>query len=126
MYMINLIVFFASLACLVLLFWNKQKELTLGKPLMDLSFGSDESIKQRIERVRHSTKDLPKRAFHLTAFYTVKHGLNIFEKSKQVVYPKIAHIVDAVKGRDIPRNRGAVSLFLKHIEERRRSHSNSH
>lgn len=115
--MVTTIIFFLSLAGIVFLFWNKQRELTRGQALVRLNFGSDKDLKQKIENVKVHAKDFPKRAANITAFYAVKHGLNAFEKVRQVVYPRISHIVDAVKGRDIPRNRGSVSLFLKHIEE---------
>ncbi len=119
--MVTTITFFLSLVGIIFLFWNKQREIVKGQALVRLRFGSDESMRQRIQSVRLGAKDFPKRAVNITAFYAVKHGLNAFEKTKKVVYPRIAHIVDAVKGRDIPRNRGSVSLFLKHIEEHQKN-----
>ncbi|MFA6050576.1 MAG: hypothetical protein WC761_05255 [Candidatus Paceibacterota bacterium] len=123
--MVTTIIFFLSLLGIIFLFWNKQRELTKGQALVRLTFGSDVHLKQKIENARLGAKDFPKRAMNIGAFYAVKHGLNAFEKTKQVVYPRIAHIVDAVKGRDIPRNRGSVSLFLKHIEEHQKNISRS-
>lgn len=115
--MIINIIFFISLFGIIFLFVNKRREMLYGKPFMNLSFGSDYHIKQKIEGVRVSAKNFPRKAAHITAFYAVKHGITAFEKTKQIVYPKISHIIDAVKGRDIPKNKGSASLFLKHIEE---------
>ncbi len=123
--MVLTITFFLSLLGIIFLFWNKQRELVRGAALVRLRWGSDRDLKQKIENVRLSAKDLPKRAVNITAFYAVKHGINVFEKTKGVIYPRISHIVDAVKGRHIPRNRGSVSLFLKHIEEHQRGQSRS-
>jgi len=119
--MVISITFFLSLAGIIFLFWNKQQEVTKGRAIVKLSLGSDHAIRQRIEGVKASAREFPRKAFHISAFYAVKHGIHAFEKTKRVVYPKISHIVDAVKGRDIPRNRGSVSLFLKHIEEHQKS-----
>lgn len=119
--MATMIVFFISFLALVFMLYNKHNELVKGKGIVKISIASDEDIRQRIETIQLNIKEFPRKVIHLTAFFTVKHGLNIFDKVRQIVYPKISHIIDAVKGKDVPKNKGSVSLFLKHIEEHRRS-----
>lgn len=117
--MVTTTIFFISLLGILFLFLNKWRELEQGKAFVKVSWGSDERLKQKIDEVKVKVKALPREALHATAFFTVKHGVNLFEKTKSIIYPRISHIVDALKGRDIPRNRGSVSLFLKYIEEKR-------
>ncbi len=117
--MLTISIFFVSLVCIIFLFLNKRKGLATGKPYFGLVFGSDFHLRRKIEIARASVKQMPKRAAKATAFFAVKHGLNAYEKVKGVIRPKIAHIIDAIKGRDIPTNKGSVSLYLKSIEEHR-------
>lgn len=119
MIMVTTAIFFISLLGIVFLFLNKARELEQGKAYVKVSWGSDERLKQRIDAVKLKVRALPREALHATAFFTIKHSVHVFDRAKSVIYPRISHIVDALKGRDIPRNRGSVSLFLKYIEEKR-------
>ncbi|MDB5204031.1 MAG: hypothetical protein JWP09_59 [Candidatus Taylorbacteria bacterium] len=117
--MFTSITFFVSLVGIVFLFWNKKRELEGGRAFVDISHVNEHSFKTKMKDVGQSAKEMPKKMANVAAFLAVKQGVKTFEKVKEVVYPKISHIVDAVKGRDIPKNRGSVSLFLKHIEDYR-------
>jgi hypothetical protein len=119
--MVTIIIFFLSLFGIVFVFLNKMRHMSAGRPYLKLAFGSDFHLKRKIANAKASVQAMPRRAMHAGAFFAVKHGVTIYEKTKKRVYPKIAHIVDVVKGRDIPTNKGSVSLYLRQIEERRRS-----
>jgi len=110
------ITFFVSLVGIIFLFWNKKRELEKGVAFVNISHVNESFLKEKVKAGADAAKEMPKKVANVVAFLAVKQGVKTFEKVKEVVYPKISHIVDAVKGRDIPKNRGSVSLFLKHIE----------
>lgn len=114
--MITTITFFGSLIAIIFLFWNKKRELENGRALVNISHVNEAFLKEKSHDLIQSLKLMPKKVAHVAAFLAVKQGVKTFEKMKEVVYPKISHIVDAVKGRDIPKNKGSVSLFLQHVE----------
>ncbi len=114
--MLTSITFFASLVGIIFLFWNKKRELERGRAFVAISHVNEHFLKAKMKDMGQMAKETPKKVANVVAFLAVKQGVKTFEKVKEVVYPKISHIVDAVKGRDIPKNRGSVSLFLKHIE----------
>ena len=112
-------IFFISLSGIVFLFLNKWREIEMGKAYVRVSVEKDTRLKQRIDEFKVRVQSMPREAFHAAAFFTIKHAIAVFDRTKHRIYPRVSHIVDALKGRDIPRNRGSVSLFLKYIEERR-------
>ena len=114
--MFTIVTFFISLLAITFLFANKKRELEKGVAFVNLSHVNEIHFKKKVENVKVMTKEMPKKIANVAAFLAVKQGVKTFEKVKEIVYPKISHIVDAVKGRDIPKNKGSVSLFLKHIE----------
>lgn len=114
--MFTISTFFISLFAIAFLLLNKKRELENGVAFVSLAHANEIHFKQKIEVIKKTTKEMPKKVVNIAAFIAVKQGVKTFEKVKEIVYPKISHIVDAVKGRDIPKNRGSVSLFLKHIE----------
>jgi hypothetical protein len=118
--MVVLSSFFVALLAIIFVFGNKAREMSAGKPYLKLAFGSDFHLRRRIESAKVSVKGMPRKAANVTAYYAVKHGITAFEKAKSVIHPKIAHIIEAVKGKNIPKNKGSVSLFLKRIEEHQR------
>jgi len=115
--MVILTSFFVSLVAIAFIFANRRREMLVGRPYLRLTFGSDFHLKRRIESAKVSVMGMPKKAVNATAFYAVKHGLQVYSKAKSIIRPKIAHIIEAVKGKDIPKNKGSVSLYLKRIEE---------
>ena len=117
--MVTSIIFFISLLGIIFLFWNKKRELERGRAFVAISHVNEHFFKVKMHNVGQSAREMPKKVANVMAFLAVKQGVKTFEKMKEVVYPKISHIVDAVKGRDIPKNKGSVSLFLKHIENYR-------
>lgn len=98
------------------LFINKKRELDRGEAFVCLSHCDEHHLRNRFKAMQVSVKEAPRKFGNIVAFLVVKQGVKAFEKMKEIVYPKISHIVDAVKGRDIPKNKGSVSLFLRHIE----------
>lgn len=114
--MITITLFFISLFGIMFLFINKKRELDKGEAFVCLSHCDEHHLRNKFREVQVSLREMPRRAGNIVAFLVVKQGVRAFEKLKKVVYPKISHIVDAVKGRDIPKNKGSVSLFLRHIE----------
>ena len=117
--MVTVAIFVFALLGIAFIFLNKKRELNLGRPYLNLAFGSDFHLKQKIEGAKVSVKSMPRKAAQATAFYAVKHGMAAFDKTKALVRPKIAHIIDAVRGKNIPESNGSVSHFLKQIEEKR-------
>lgn len=116
--MFTITLFFVSLIATMFLFVNKARQLNTGKPYIVLSYGSDADIQRSLDRLSDTILDLPRILGRIIAFYTVKFYLKVFEKVKGIIYPRISHIVDAVKGKDIPKNRGAVSVYWTTVAER--------
>jgi hypothetical protein len=114
--MFTITTFFISLFAIVFLLINKKREIDSGMAFVSFAHANEIHFKQKLEGIKRTTKEMPKKVAHIAAFIAVKQGVKTFEKVKEIVYPKISHIVDAVKGRDIPKNKGSVSMFLKHIE----------
>lgn len=114
--MITFTIFCIALLGIMFLFANKKRELETGVAYIFISHVNEAYFKEKFSGLVVATKESPRKIANVSAFLAVKSGVHIFEKTKQIVYPKISHIVDAVKGRDIPKNKGTVSLFLKHVE----------
>ncbi len=112
-----MISFFIALFAVIFVFANRRREMLSGRPYLRLAYGSDFHLKRKIESAKTSVKAMPRRAANATAFYAVKQGLHVYGKAREIIHPKIAHIIEAVKGKNIPKNRGSVSLYLKRIEE---------
>lgn len=119
--MVALTSFFVALIGIVFVFANRNRQMRTGKSYVNLSFGSDFHLKKRIVDVKATVRGMPKRAADFTAYHAVRHGIKLYDKVKTKIHPKIAHIIEAVKGKDIPKNRGTASIFLKKIEEHKKN-----
>ena len=109
--------FLISALAIVFMLMNKLREIEGKKSFVSIGSHLDESIRHKIILLRKAVVEFP-RHFSREAFYAfVQNSVLLFRKLRAKIYPHIAHIVDAVKGKDIPKNKGAASFFLVHIQE---------
>ena len=96
---------------------NKLREIQTGKGFVSISLEADDAIRAKIFFGKKVVTELP-RHFGREAFhFAVQKTYVGFSKVRDAFYPKIAHIVEAVKGKDIPKNKGGTSFFLVNIHE---------
>lgn len=96
---------------------NKIQHMHKGKAFILVSTDIDAKVQKVSKDAALFIKNAPKVVAHTAAFLALKASVIVYEKAKKKVYPKIAHLVDAVKGRNIPKNKGAVSFFLTKIKK---------
>ncbi len=114
---IALTIFVLSLIVIIAMVGNKLREHTHGKAYITVSPELDESIRRKAHIAHKIGTEFPKH-FGREAFYAfVQKSVVFYRKIKAKIYPRIAHIVDAVKGKDVPMNKGGTSFFLSRISE---------
>lgn len=101
-----------------LLLWSgKRKELQGGRVYIHIGTEqSDAKIHDRFEATKHFIKSIDKRfvsdTFHDLAETVERFGIKIAEK----IVSRFGTVRDVVVGKDLPKNKGAVSFYFKHIE----------
>lgn len=115
-----------TLAIIILIFsicgvsitlFNKVRELDTGKAIISISKDTDQKIVDLYTKIYLYIKELPKRIFHSGVILVLRLFYVFSSKLKKKIYPKISHLVDTVKGRDLPKNKGSVSFFLERVKE---------
>ncbi len=115
------ILFAISFGGILLMLFNKFREIHKGEAFFSFSHATNERIKQFSERTVVATKRAPVVLYKTALFLVIKGGVVVFEKTKTKVYPRIAHLVEAVKGKHVPKNKGSASFFLNNIKEHKES-----
>lgn len=97
--------------------YAKMTELTTGKNFLRISTPErdakiTEAWKSFVYQITHVSRKSLMKTFHKT----VVGVENFFLRMVMKLGKKFTSIGDMVRGKDIPRNRGAVSFFLKNIE----------
>ncbi|MCF7865633.1 MAG: hypothetical protein K9M11_03965 [Candidatus Pacebacteria bacterium] len=123
--MITLItILVASLVCLVSILANKQRELKTGKSL--LKVGSS-NADYALRLFWQGSKDKLYHVHPINSKHTLRRSMVELEKHIMNVFHRLSHkfsiVGDVVTGRDIPKNRGSVSFFLKNIEDSKKQGS---
>ncbi len=116
---ISLTICVLSLFALATLVWNKNSELSKGAPMFRIGNEStDETLLNLwnifVYTVTHVSISSMRNLLHSAVIAFERLFINQFEN----VTRRFAVFGDIVTGRDIPKNRGSVSFFLKNIESR--------
>lgn len=117
----SLIICTLSAIFFAVLCYSKKLELDRGRALIRVGSSSmDNRLQSYYEKQREFIASIDteyiKEKFHLIAEKAEHWGLRMGEK----LVNKFGRAKDMVTGKDLPKNKGAVSFFLKHIE----SHKN--
>ncbi|HYC34356.1 MAG TPA: hypothetical protein VEC13_01340 [Candidatus Paceibacterota bacterium] len=112
-----IIIFAVSFLGIIAVLFNKLQHINKGKAFVSVSARTDARVEQFSKNTVGLVKHAPKMVAQTAAFLAIKGSLAAYEKAKKKVYPRIAHLVDAVKGKDIPKNRGSASFFLASIKK---------
>jgi hypothetical protein len=107
-----------SLVCILSLFSNKQRELAAGKTLLKIGGANTDYALRRlwsvsVDKLSLIHPDNSRRTLRRSIVEAEKHIMNVFHRLGH----KFSVVGDVVTGRDIPKNRGSVSFFLKNIED---------
>lgn len=113
--------FFISLLLIVTMIFNKLRQIEKGKAFITLNGSFDNVLGAKVNFSKKMISEFPKH-FGREAFYVFIHkSVAGLKHLKNIIYPKISHIVESVKGKDIPKERGNASFFLVHIREHKES-----
>lgn len=118
---ISLIICACSGIFLAMLLFGKKSELQGGRQLIRVGTPAlDQSLEEYYQRQRdfiHSIdREYISQTLHQVAEKVEQWGLNVLDR----VINKFGRAKDMVSGKDLPKNRGAVSFFLKHIESHKK------
>ncbi len=108
------------LAALILL--NKRREVARGKPWVSLGSPElDTAVYDTVEFViymlTHASVKTTRQLFRKALLSSEKLMISLFEKLNH----RFAAVSDIITGKDIPKNRGSVSFFLKNVEASKKS-----
>lgn len=115
---ISLSIFLVALALIVFMVINKKRELSTGKAYLAFSGKFNHFVEKKAFFLKKISTEFPKH-FGREMLYSAVHKSVVWSHNfkEKVLRPKIGHIVDAVKGKHIPKNQGASSFFLHHIQK---------
>ena len=113
-----------SSLCTLLMLGNKQKEVKTGKAMLKIGSSSTDYALKRlwmtgVDKLSHIHPSNTKQTIQRSMVELEKHIMNMFHRLSH----KFSIVGDVVTGRDIPRNRGSVSFFLKNIEDSKKQGS---
>lgn len=96
---------------------NKRREMSQGKPWISMGGPElDQAVYDAVEFfiyvTTHASVKRAKQLFMKAVHSSEKLFLGVFER----VGHRFAIVSDIVTGKDLPKNRGSVSFFLKNIE----------
>jgi hypothetical protein len=102
--------------------YAKMSELTNGKNVLRISTPSrDEKIVETWKWFRYQVTHVSRKSLSEASHKIVVSVENFFLGLIMKLGKKFTSLGDIVRGKDIPRNRGAVSFFLKGTEEHKKS-----
>lgn len=114
-------IFALSLLGILFLLVNKARELNGKKAFLTISHEVNHKLKTKADDVLVTIKRSPEVVWKTFLFLVIKISVILVDKFKARIYPKIAHLVDSVKGKHIPKNKGSASFFLTNIKEHKDS-----
>lgn len=110
-----------SFAFLWAMIANRIREVRGGIPVVSFKFSFDRKLRKYARLTGIIATELPKHMGREAMHFAIKKSVDILRKVRGKVYPRIAHIVETVKGKDLPKNKGSVSLFMKAVKEHKDS-----
>ncbi len=118
----SLILCTVSAVFFVLLYYGKRIELNGGRQLIRLGSSQiDHKLTTYYEKQKEFLSSIDRaymsEKLHQVAEKAEHGGMVVLEK----IINKFGRAKDMVTGKDLPKNRGAVSFFLKHIESHKRN-----
>ena len=114
-------IFLLSFVGILFLLINKSLALHGRKAFVTVSHEVNHKLKTKADQLLVTVKRSPEVVWKTFLFLIIKISVIAIEKFKARIYPKIAHLVDSVKGRHIPKNKGSASFFLTNIKEHKDS-----
>ncbi len=108
-------IFAISFVGIIFMLANKARHLSTGRAFVSVSDDTNAKVLKVSRDTAVMIKNAPKIVAQTAAFLALKGSVIVYEKAKKKIYPKIAHLVDAVKGKDVPKNKGSASFFLTSI-----------
>lgn len=111
------IILIVSLLSICFLLVSKTRELNTGKGIIKIKEVYNQKVVDVYQKVVIFVRGAPQALLRVLILWILKHFYHLKKKTAEKVYPKIAHLVDAVKGRDLPKNKGSVSFFLEKVKE---------
>lgn len=111
------ILFILSVIFWILLWSGKRRELQGGQAFIHIgSDRSDARLHEHFEVTKLYIRSIDKKyisdKFHLFAETVERLGIKVAEK----IVSRFGTVRDVVVGKDLPKNKGAVSFYFKHIE----------
>lgn len=115
--MISIIIFSVSLILLWGMLLNKTREMKTGTPFVRFSSSVDTKLTYQISFWKEFFHKVPRIVFKESFRFIILKGARFFNYVKQKIRPRVAHILDEVRGRGIPKNKGSASLFIQSIKD---------
>ncbi len=114
---ISIIIFSASLIFLWGMLLNKAREVKTGKPFFVFSSSLDTKLQYQVSFWGRFFQKVPRLIFKESFHFFVVQSVRLLNYIKQKIRPRVAHILDEVRGRGIPKNKGSASLFIQSIKD---------
>ncbi len=113
-----------SLVLMLCMLANKKREIATGKSAFNMgNYQSDIAVR----RLKASLADKIAMAHPENGKSAARRSIIEVEKQVMNFFHRLSHrfsvVGDVVTGRDIPKNRGSVSFFLKNIEDSKKQSS---
>ncbi len=113
-----------SLVLIVSMLLNKKREMSTGKKLFTLATQQSDLVVRRMlasimEKASIAHPENGKSALRRAIIEVERGAMNVFHRLSH----RFSVVGDVVTGRDIPKNRGSVSFFLKNIEDSKKQGS---
>lgn len=106
-----------SLLLMLYMLAHKSRELSTGKTLLSIGNSSSDVV---VRRLKASILDKAIKIHPDNTKHTARKFIISVENWVMNIFHRLSHkfgvVGDIVTGRDIPKNRGSVSFFLKNIE----------
>ena len=117
MFITSIIVFGASFIGALFLVFNRAKFSDGSVAYVSFPKEWDKFLSKLYFATRLLFTQLPKDVFKNIYHFFVITSVDISRKVKILIYPRISHIVDTVKGTNLPEQKKPVSEYLKSIRK---------
>lgn len=94
---------------------NRARVVEGGEFYVPVKDSWNKSIENFFEKIKFFVTEFPKQAGIKCFHFLVIKCVELARKMKSLIYPKISHIMDTVKGKDVPKVKGKASEFLRSI-----------